>query len=97
MSSAVPQCYVLPPNVSYRASISWRCLTKLSWEGGKDLLGDSAAIWFDSQFGVDTGCTEGLISPGSSSLCQGSWRFFNLNGAGKMLCRADVSYASRFQ
>lgn len=80
---SAPECYMLSLLASCCVSASWRCLTKLSWEGGHDLLGDSAAIWFDSQFGVDLGCAEGLVSAGSSSVCQGSWRFFNLNGAGK--------------
>lgn len=66
--------------VSNTGNNAW-CLTELSWEGGDNLLGDSAEMWFDSQFGVELGCNGGLIAEGSTAVCQESWKFFNINGA----------------
>lgn len=60
------------------------------WEDGEDsLIGESGGIWFDGEIEIEGGTTcfgglsQGLGNPGSILQCQGSWRFFNLNGAGE--------------
>lgn len=55
----------------------------MEWEGGDNLLGPNASIWFDNETGFE-GCVDGLIDAVNAvGSCQNSWRFFNIDGASK--------------
>lgn len=58
-----------------------RCIEKLVWEDGANLLGSGGRIVLDGDTG-NTGCRFGVrFNTGWFYPCQKKWQFFNLQGS----------------